>query len=93
MLPRPTDHDADSYYEVTLTATDSQGRTDAKTIKLLPETINLTLASSPGRRRPQLLRHRGDGATTAPRRSATVATVTAPDTYVIGGQTYQFSPG
>jgi hypothetical protein len=43
-----TDHDANCYYEVMLTATDSQGRTGIKTITLHPQTVNMTLASSPG---------------------------------------------
>ena len=37
-----TDHDADSYYEVTLTATDSGGLTGTRTITLRPETVPLT---------------------------------------------------
>jgi PKD repeat protein len=85
-----TDHDADSYYEVTLTATDSEGRTDSKTITLHPETVNVTLASSPS---GVGLSYSGT-AVTAPATRATaigyVATVTAPDSYVTGSQTYQF---
>ena len=42
-----TDHDADSRYEVTLTARDSGGVTGSKTATMLPETIALTLDSSP----------------------------------------------
>ena len=42
-----TDHDADSFYRVTLTATDSQGLTDSKTVVLRPETVSLSIASSP----------------------------------------------
>ena len=41
------DHDADSYYEIEFTATDSEGQQDTKTVVIRPETIALTLASSP----------------------------------------------
>ena len=41
------DHDADSYFEITLTATDAQGLTGSKTIRLDPETIDFTLAGVP----------------------------------------------
>ncbi|MEJ7818421.1 MAG: PKD domain-containing protein, partial [Thermoleophilaceae bacterium] len=43
-----TDHDADSYYEVILTATDSAGlKSDPKTIQLRPETTSVELKSDP----------------------------------------------
>ena len=42
-----TDHDADSYYEVRLTVTDSGGATTTRTADIRPETVQLTLASSP----------------------------------------------
>ena len=41
------DHDADSFYEITLTATDSSGRTDTETSIIRPETVRFTLASNP----------------------------------------------
>jgi glucose/arabinose dehydrogenase len=43
----PGDHDADSHYEITLTATDTAGQTDKRTVNIRPETVELTLASSP----------------------------------------------
>lgn len=43
----PGDHDADSYYSITLTAKDSAGLTDARTVTIRPETVALHLASSP----------------------------------------------
>ena len=43
----PGDHDADSYYEIELTATDSDGVVDRKTVEIHPETIPFTLASVP----------------------------------------------
>jgi PKD repeat protein/glucose/arabinose dehydrogenase len=41
------DHDADSHYDVTLTATDNRGLTDSRTVSIQPETVQFTLASSP----------------------------------------------
>ena len=43
----PGDHDADSYYEIELTATDSDGVVDRKTVEIHPETVPFTLASVP----------------------------------------------
>jgi PKD repeat protein/glucose/arabinose dehydrogenase len=43
----PGDHDADSYYVITLTVTDSDGASDSKTVTIRPETVPFTLASSP----------------------------------------------
>jgi glucose/arabinose dehydrogenase len=42
------DHEYPSYLELRLTATDSGGLTDTKTIRLDPKTVSLTLSSSPG---------------------------------------------
>jgi PKD repeat protein len=42
-----TDHDADSFYDVILTARDSQGLTSSRTIQIRPETVGFTLQSSP----------------------------------------------
>ena len=41
------DHDADSYYEITLRATDSTGLTSTRTVDIRPETVPLTLDSEP----------------------------------------------
>jgi glucose/arabinose dehydrogenase len=41
------DHDADSYYEITVTARDSGGLTASRKIRINPRTVRLTLASSP----------------------------------------------
>ena len=41
------DHDADSYYEVTLSVRDSDGLEGTRTITLRPETVGLTLESVP----------------------------------------------
>ena len=41
------DHDADSHYEITLTATDTSGRTDTATRTLLPDTSTVEVDSVP----------------------------------------------
>jgi hypothetical protein len=41
------DHDADSHYEATLTATDAQGATSSQTFHIYPETSGLALRSDP----------------------------------------------
>jgi hypothetical protein len=41
------DHDADSHYELTLIATDSDGLTASKSIEIFPQTVPLTLESVP----------------------------------------------
>ena len=41
------DHDADAYYEITMTARDSGGLTATRTIRLDPRTVKLQLASQP----------------------------------------------
>ena len=41
------DHGDDSYFEVILTATDSAGQTNSTAVSVLPQTVQLTLNSSP----------------------------------------------
>jgi glucose/arabinose dehydrogenase len=43
----PGDHDADSFYAITLRVTDSDGLSDEKSVDIRPETTPFTLASSP----------------------------------------------
>ena len=40
-------HDADSWYDVTLKATDANGLSDSRTVSVYPESVRFTLASSP----------------------------------------------
>lgn len=42
-----TDHDADSWYEIELTATDALGLSATQTVRLRPETVPLRLQSTP----------------------------------------------
>ena len=85
------DHDADSYYEVILTASDSEGGSATKRIQIRPETVDLTLGSSPAGAPDSVL---GQGPFAAPtQRSAAVgyqATVEAPNLFVFDGRSYEF---
>jgi glucose/arabinose dehydrogenase len=85
------DHDADSYYEVRLTATDSASQTDTKTVTIRPETISLTLASSPS---GAPLSYAGIALVAPATRTAAIGfrtTITAADTFAIGKRSYKFS--
>jgi glucose/arabinose dehydrogenase/PKD repeat protein len=42
-----TDHDAESWYEIRLTATDSDGQTGTRTVTIVPETASVAIGSSP----------------------------------------------
>jgi 6-phosphogluconolactonase (cycloisomerase 2 family)/PKD repeat protein len=46
-LTAPTDHDANSFYSVHLTATDSDGAAATETVEVTPETRQLTIESDP----------------------------------------------
>lgn len=86
------DHDADSHYEVTLTATDSAGnRTTTAPVRLDPRTIQLTLSSSPA----GAVVGYGEGTHTTPDTFTTAVgyrtTLTAPLTFASGGSTYAFA--
>jgi PKD repeat protein/glucose/arabinose dehydrogenase len=85
-----TDHDADSSYEIRLTATDSRGATTTAVRTLQPRTVQLTLASSvPG----IPLSYDGEEEAAPWTRTAAVgfrATVEAPATHVVDGVTYEF---
>jgi PKD repeat protein/glucose/arabinose dehydrogenase len=85
------DHDADSFYEIRLTATDSGGRTDTRTIELRPETSELTLASDPVGAN---VSYADEPAAPAPvtKRAAVGfrTTVIAAPSYSAGGVTYGF---
>jgi glucose/arabinose dehydrogenase len=84
-------HDADSHYEITLTATDSGGRSAEQRIEIQPETVDLTLFSSPI---GAPITYPDAGTSPAPVEvTAAVgfkATIEAADTFVHGGRTYRF---
>ena len=82
-----TDHDADSHYRVTLTAIDSKGVTASKTVTIVPQTINLTISSSPA---GAPLTYAGFSQVAAPFRTAAAVgfrtTVSAAERFVSGGR-------
>jgi PKD repeat protein len=86
-----TDHDADSHYEIRLTATDSGGRSSSQTIELRPETSDVELASSP----PGAPLAYDDRELPAPYSTEAAvgyrAQITAPQTFERGGRTYRFA--
>ena len=86
----PGDHDADSHYEVILTATDSQGASTSKTFIVLPQTAPLALRSVP----PGAPISYAGALFTAPADlTAAVGfrtTISAPSSFVTGGYSYAF---
>ena len=85
-----TDHDADSYFLVTLTTEDDWGVRDSQTIRLDPQTLGLTLASVPAGAPVSY----GSFPLTAPvTRTAAMGFLTpisAAPTFAKGGSTYVF---
>jgi glucose/arabinose dehydrogenase/regulation of enolase protein 1 (concanavalin A-like superfamily) len=84
------DHDYPSHLELQLTATDSGGLTDSKSLTLNPQTVTLGLQSSP----PGLQLVLGSGADTAPFSRTVIVgsanTLSAPLSQTLGLSTYQF---
>ena len=84
------DHDANSYYEIRLTATDSDGLTGSRTITIRPETVKMTLESTP----PGAdVSYAGFAGTTPLTRTTAIGfetTVTATERFARDGQTYVF---
>ncbi len=84
------DHDADSHYEVTLTARDSSGQTSQDSVELFPQTIDLALNSLPP---GAPVTYEGDGPNPAPvDRTAAIgfkATIEAPDLIRLPGPLVQ----
>jgi hypothetical protein len=87
-----TDHDADSYYEIRLTVTDSGGLEHTMAVDVQPRTSELTLASSPA---GAPLEYIGGQSGPAPFTSLAAvgyrATVRAAATFVRDGVTYRFA--
>ncbi len=84
------DHDADSYYDITLTATDTDGLVTTKTIEIRPQTVPLTLDSAPAGAPLSY----GGRAFTAPSTVTTTigydTTVTAGSRFTVGSHAYVF---
>ena len=85
------DHDSDSFYEITLKVTDSGGLSSSATIQLRPETVPLTLTSSPA---GAPVTYGGQSGTAPMNRTAAIGhktTITAAQSFVSGGRNYTFS--
>ena len=86
-----TDHDADSYYEIRLTVTDSGGLQNTTVVNIRPQTSNLTLASSPP---GAPIGYGGQADAPAPFTKVAavgyLATISAAPSFVKDGVTYQF---
>lgn len=85
------DHGDESYFEMVLTARDSAAMTGSTSVSIQPQTVQLTLASSP----PGLQVVYGGTSYTAPKTVTTVVgsshTITAPTPQTLSGTNYTFS--
>ena len=84
------DHGDESYFTLSLTATDGNGQTATKSVDIRPKTIQLTLATAPA----GLQVVYGGTAYTAPATITTIVgsvhTILAPSPQTLGGTTYTF---
>jgi hypothetical protein len=83
-------HDADSYYEIKLTVTDSSGQQGTDTVVIHPRTVRFTVASSPP---GASLLYGGSNATSATAHTSAVGfktTVDAAASFAKAGRTYVF---
>jgi glucose/arabinose dehydrogenase/PKD repeat protein len=85
----PTDHDADSWYDIKLKAVTAEGRTGSSRLRLDPKTRTLTLATSPAGISPGF----GGIAGAGPRTTAVgyAAALSVPATATISGKRWKFS--
>ena len=85
------DHEYPSHLELTVTATDSGGRTASQTVRLDPQTVDLTFATSPAGLQVTV----GGSAGTAPFTRTVIVgssnSVSAPTPQIVGGQPYAFT--
>jgi glucose/arabinose dehydrogenase len=84
-------HDADSFYEITATATDSASLTTSRTVEIWPETAELTISSDPP---GAAVSYAGEALTAPLTRPAAVgfsAAVSAAPEMISGGRLYRFS--
>ena len=84
------DHEYPSYLELKLTATDSGGLTDTKTVRLDPKTVSLTFQTTPG---GLTVAVNGTSAKASFTRTVIVGSsnsVSAPSPQSKGGQSYTF---
>jgi glucose/arabinose dehydrogenase len=87
-----TDHDADSYYRIMLTATDSKGFSSSKTVVINPQTVNLTISSVPA---GAPVVYAGYPLVAAPHHALTSigfkTSISAADQFVANGRVWEFA--
>lgn len=86
-----TDHDADSYFEIELTATSESGLTGTEVVEIRPERARLSLESEPD---GAPLSYAGTAVSAPFSKLAAVGfltTISAPSEFVVGDRTYRFS--
>jgi PKD repeat protein len=87
-----TDHDADSFYRVTLTATDSDGLSASKTAVIRPEAVSLSIASTPA---GAPINYAGYPLVAAPHKAPAAigfrTSVAAAQRFVANGRAYEFA--
>jgi glucose/arabinose dehydrogenase len=84
------DHDSDSYYDIRLTVRDSNGLTATKLITIRPETVYLTLASTPA---GAPVSYAGQAGTAPWTRTSAIGfdtTISAEERFTKDGRTYVF---
>ncbi|MEV5572713.1 PQQ-dependent sugar dehydrogenase [Spirillospora sp. NPDC052269] len=85
------DHEYPSWIELRLTATDSSGLTDTRSVELHPKTAKLTLASSPAGIPLTQGQRTGKAPLTGTVIKGSVVSVAAPTaTQIVGGRAYEF---
>lgn len=89
-FPAP-DHDYPSWLEITLTATDSLGLTDTKSLRLDPKTVDLTFNTAPTGMQLTVGSSSGTGPFTRRVIVGSSNLVTAPATQTLGASTYSFT--
>ncbi len=84
------DHDADSYYDITVTATDSDGLTATKSIQIHPQTVDLAIESVPAGAPVSYSGRAGTAPWTPTTAIGYATTVSAEARFNTGGKTYVF---
>jgi glucose/arabinose dehydrogenase len=86
----PASHDADSYYEIKLTATDAGGLRTTTVVELVPETTTITLASEPPGAPLSYYDATFAAPVTRPTAIGLQTGVGAAERFTVGGQEYVF---
>ncbi len=85
------DHGDYSYFQIVLTAKDSGGLTDSKTVEIRPQRVNITLATSPTGLQVSLGAQSGAAPFTRSITVGATTTITALSPQTLGGTSYTFA--